>query len=159
MRLAESHGVAREDFLRSYRGSELDPRWLNRASSQQGLEAPRRQGQGQIKHIATISNFSGRPRSRSEFLIVHMVKGRARSAPEEGDGGGEFAPRDLDREGTPTAACSSRSDQEGNIGLMKAVDCSSTTAARVCDLCDLVGPASGQPLDRRPGAPSTSPCT
>ena len=30
MRLAESHGVAREDFLKNYQGSELDPRWLNR---------------------------------------------------------------------------------------------------------------------------------
>ncbi|MBI5111028.1 MAG: RNA polymerase sigma factor RpoD, partial [Rhodovulum sp.] len=30
MRLAESHGVQREDFLRNYQGSELDPRWLNR---------------------------------------------------------------------------------------------------------------------------------
>src|SRR2546426_5500082 len=32
MRLAESHGVAREDFLKNYQGSELDPYWLNRAS-------------------------------------------------------------------------------------------------------------------------------
>ena len=32
MRLAESHGVAREDFLKQYQGSELDPRWLNRVS-------------------------------------------------------------------------------------------------------------------------------
>jgi RNA polymerase primary sigma factor len=32
MRLAESHGVAREDFLKTYRGSELDPRWLNQVS-------------------------------------------------------------------------------------------------------------------------------
>jgi RNA polymerase primary sigma factor len=32
MRLAESHGVAREDFLKNYQGSELDPRWLNRVS-------------------------------------------------------------------------------------------------------------------------------
>jgi RNA polymerase primary sigma factor len=32
MRLAASHGVAREDFLKNYQGSELDPRWLNRAS-------------------------------------------------------------------------------------------------------------------------------
>src|SRR5215217_1046579 len=32
MRLAESHGVAREEFLRNYQGSELDPRWLNRVS-------------------------------------------------------------------------------------------------------------------------------
>src|SRR5262249_31169604 len=32
MRLAESHGVAREDFVKNYQGSELDPRWLNRVS-------------------------------------------------------------------------------------------------------------------------------
>jgi DNA-directed RNA polymerase sigma subunit (sigma70/sigma32) len=30
MRLAESHGVARDDFLKNYQGSEFDPRWLNR---------------------------------------------------------------------------------------------------------------------------------
>src|SRR2546429_5293229 len=28
LRLGDSHGVAREDFLRNYQGSELDPRWL-----------------------------------------------------------------------------------------------------------------------------------
>jgi RNA polymerase primary sigma factor len=32
MRLAESHGVSREDFLKNYLGSELDPLWLNRVS-------------------------------------------------------------------------------------------------------------------------------
>jgi RNA polymerase primary sigma factor len=32
MRLAESHGVMREDFLANYLGSELDPLWLNRIS-------------------------------------------------------------------------------------------------------------------------------
>src|SRR5262249_30234211 len=32
MRLAENHGIAREDFLRNYQGSELDPLWLNRVS-------------------------------------------------------------------------------------------------------------------------------
>src|SRR4029077_20756651 len=32
MRLAETHGVSREDFLRNYQGSEPDPRWLNRVS-------------------------------------------------------------------------------------------------------------------------------
>src|SRR5437899_12337294 len=32
MRLAESHGVARADFLRNYQGSELDPLWLIRVS-------------------------------------------------------------------------------------------------------------------------------
>src|SRR5258708_29862461 len=32
MRLAENHGVAREDFLKNHQGSELDPRWLDRVS-------------------------------------------------------------------------------------------------------------------------------
>ena len=32
MRLAESHGVEREDFLKQYMGSELDPKWLLRTS-------------------------------------------------------------------------------------------------------------------------------
>jgi RNA polymerase primary sigma factor len=32
MRLTESHGVAREDFVKNYRGSELDPSWINRVS-------------------------------------------------------------------------------------------------------------------------------
>src|SRR5499433_2277368 len=32
MRLAEGHGVAREDILKNYQGSELDPRWVNRVS-------------------------------------------------------------------------------------------------------------------------------
>ena len=32
LRLAESHGTSREDFLKSYLGSELDPLWLNRVS-------------------------------------------------------------------------------------------------------------------------------
>jgi RNA polymerase primary sigma factor len=33
MRLAESHGVVRQDFLKNYLGSELDPLWLNRVSN------------------------------------------------------------------------------------------------------------------------------
>src|SRR5262249_1542383 len=32
LRLAESHGVARDDFLKAYLGSELDPLWLNPVS-------------------------------------------------------------------------------------------------------------------------------
>src|SRR5204862_7207896 len=32
MRLAESYGVPREDFLRNHQGEELNPQWLNRVS-------------------------------------------------------------------------------------------------------------------------------
>src|SRR5205823_9491532 len=33
LRLAESHGVSRDDFLTAYLGSELDPLWLDHASN------------------------------------------------------------------------------------------------------------------------------
>ena len=36
IRLAEGHGVVREDFLKNYLGSELDPLWLNRVSKLTG---------------------------------------------------------------------------------------------------------------------------
>ena len=44
MRLAESYGVVREDFLKNYLGSELDPLWLRPACQLlgQGLEELRR---------------------------------------------------------------------------------------------------------------------
>ncbi len=32
MRMAEAHGIAREDFLAAYRGFELDPLWLDRVA-------------------------------------------------------------------------------------------------------------------------------
>ncbi|MFP3921970.1 MAG: RNA polymerase sigma factor region1.1 domain-containing protein, partial [Dichotomicrobium sp.] len=36
LRLAESHGVKRDDFLREYYGSELDPNWLDRVGQLKG---------------------------------------------------------------------------------------------------------------------------
>ena len=54
MRLAESHSVAREDFLRNYQGSELDLDWLNRISKlcRQGLEELRGARQGPHQGVA-----------------------------------------------------------------------------------------------------------
>ena len=48
MRLAESFGVSREDFLKNHIGSELRPRWLNRVSklSAKGWKNSGRQGKG-----------------------------------------------------------------------------------------------------------------
>jgi RNA polymerase primary sigma factor len=42
MRLAESHGVAREDFLKNYFGSELDPRCRRRTPGPRFLKTSRR---------------------------------------------------------------------------------------------------------------------
>ena len=45
LRLAESYGVARDEFLKDYQGSELDPNWMLRVSKLggRGLERLRRQ--------------------------------------------------------------------------------------------------------------------
>src|SRR5207253_2812555 len=62
MRLAESHGVTREDFLRNYQGSELNPQWLNRVSklSAGGWKSFTGKDKDRIKDIRTeIQTLAG----------------------------------------------------------------------------------------------------
>ncbi len=68
MRLAESYGVAREDFLKNYMGSELDPHWLNRVSklSAKGWKNFVAKDKDRIKQIRSeIHALATRPGSRS----------------------------------------------------------------------------------------------
>ena len=85
MRLAESHGVAREDFLKNYVGSELDPRWLNRVSklSARGWKNLVARDKDRIKDLRThIHELAGE--TGLEILefrkIVHMVQKGEREA-------------------------------------------------------------------------------
>src|SRR5467141_3813976 len=85
MRLAESHGVTREDFLRNYQGSELDPRWLNRVSklSAKGWKNLVARDKDRIKDLRThIHELAGE--TGLEILefrkIVHMVQKGEREA-------------------------------------------------------------------------------
>ena len=85
MRLAESHSVVREDFLRNYQGSELDPRWLNRVSklSARGWKnfvAKEKDRIRDIRHqIHTLAGETGL--EIQEFRkIVHMVQKGEREA-------------------------------------------------------------------------------
>ena len=108
LRLAEGHGIDRNDFLKHYLGYELDPLWLNRVSklspkSWKNFVARDKDRikelRGEIHALAT-----GLGLEIGEFReIVHMVqRGRARSAPsQERDGGGEPAPRYFNREEIP----------------------------------------------------------
>src|SRR6185369_13242015 len=62
MRLAESHGVSRDDFLRNYQGSELNPQWLNRVSklSAGGWKSFTGKDKDRIKDIRTeIQTLAG----------------------------------------------------------------------------------------------------
>ncbi len=169
LRLGDSHGVAREDFLKNYQGSELDPRWLNRVSKlvRQGLEELRPSREGQDQGAARRDpRPCGAHRARDRRIPqdrARRAEGRARGAPgQEGNGGGEPAPRHLHRQEIhqprpavprPDPGRQHRVDEGGRQVRVPP-------RLQVLDLRHLVDPAGDHPLrlPTRP-APSAFPCT
>ena len=115
MRLAESHGVVREDFLKNYLGSELDPLWLNRVSklSAKGWKSLVAKDKDKIKlhrhdiHALAERDRASRSASSAKSCIWCKRASERRARLRRKWWRRTCASSSRSRRNTPTAACSS----------------------------------------------------
>jgi RNA polymerase primary sigma factor len=130
LRLAETYGVAREDFLKQHIGGELDPKWLLRVSKlgSRGWKEFVAQEKERIRElredIHTLASETGLEIQEFRKIVLMVQKGEreARQAKKEMIEANLRLVISIAKKYTNRGLQFLDLIQEGNIGLMKAVD-------------------------------------